>query len=98
MSDTQPGSPRLDAVQCPHCEQVTMPNLLADGSYVCSCPAERALPREDGPGTVDPGMPAPMDQPTAPNNHPGPLPPDRGQFGRDVATEDFRPLAKPPGR
>ena len=23
----------------------------------------------------------------------GPLPEDKGQFGRDVATEDFRPLA-----
>ncbi|MFC7689569.1 hypothetical protein ACFQY5_08000 [Paeniroseomonas aquatica] len=61
-SDTQPGHPRLDAVQCPHCEQVTMPNLLADGSYVCSCTAERALPRE-GDGSM---LAAPMDGPSPP--------------------------------
>lgn len=40
----EPPEPRLDPVLCPHCEQVTMPNRLADGSTVCSCPAERQLP------------------------------------------------------
>ena len=96
MSDSQslPESPRLDAVQCPHCEQVTMPNLLPDGSFICSCSAERALPR-DGDQSM---LPAPMDEPTPPNVRPGPLPPDHGQFGRDIATEDYRPLADPPGR
>ena len=86
-SDIQPGHPRQDAVQCPHCEQVTMPNLLADGSYVCSCTAERALPRE-GDGSM---LAAPMDDPPPPNAR-GPLPEDKGQFGHDVATEDFRPM------
>ncbi len=37
-------APRLELVECPHCEEPTMPNLLADGSVVCSCTAERALP------------------------------------------------------
>jgi hypothetical protein len=36
-------SGRQDAVLCPHCEDVTMPNRLADGSLVCSCAAEREL-------------------------------------------------------
>ncbi len=97
-SDTQPGHPRLDAVQCPHCEQVTMPNLLADGSYVCSCTAERALPRE-GDGSM---LAAPMDGPSPPapegTDPRGPLPADHGQFGRDVATEDYHPLTPPPSR
>src|SRR3712207_4162961 len=55
MSDALPpdGAPpdqssRLDAVECPFCGGVTMPNLLADGSYICSCPAERALPLPEG--------------------------------------------------
>lgn len=30
--------------ECPHCEEVTMPNRLPDSSLVCSCPAMRALP------------------------------------------------------
>jgi hypothetical protein len=86
MSDSAPppASPRLEAVQCPHCEEVTMPNLLADGSTVCSCTAERALPLgEDGPV-----LGAPMD--TGHTAEPGPLPEDRGQFGTDVATEDYK--------
>jgi hypothetical protein len=120
MSDTT--SDRLDAVQCPHCGEVTMPNLLADGSYVCSCTAERALPLEAARGTPWDGaegvMPAPMDDPSfipsgtqeqamPPGAHttatPGEreakssdLPVDRGQFGRDVSTEDYKPLEDPP--
>jgi hypothetical protein len=86
MSDSAPppASPRLDAVQCPHCEEVTMPNLLADGSTVCSCTAERALPLGEG----GPIQAAPMD--TAGESHRGPLPEDKGQFGQDVATEDYK--------
>jgi hypothetical protein len=56
---------RLEAVQCPHCEQATMPNLLADRSAVCSCPAERALPLDLLRGTPWDGRkgtaPAPVD-------------------------------------
>ncbi len=90
-----PNARRLDAVQCPHCEQVTMPNLLPDGSYVCSCTAERALPLGAGPDVPD--MPAPVDDPSfTPCPHRGPLPEDKGQFGRDVSTEAFKPLADPP--
>ncbi|WP_176849609.1 hypothetical protein [Belnapia rosea] len=86
MSDSAPppASPRLDAVQCPHCEEVTMPNLLPDGSTVCSCTAERALPLGEG----GPMLGAPMD--TAGESHPGPLPKDEGQFGEDIATEDYK--------
>jgi hypothetical protein len=40
-------APRRELVECPHCAEPTMPNLLADGSLVCSCAAERPLP---GPG------------------------------------------------
>ena len=94
-NDPPPGELRLAAVQCPHCEQVTMPNLLVDGSYVCSCPAERALPL-GGKETDD--MPAPVDDPSfTPCPERGRLPQDHGQFGRDVATEAFKPLADPPG-
>lgn len=34
---------RPEPVLCPHCEEVTMPNRLADGTIVCSCAAERSL-------------------------------------------------------
>ncbi|GGC54237.1 hypothetical protein GCM10011504_35770 [Siccirubricoccus deserti] len=120
----EPQQLRLDAVQCPHCDQVTMPNLLADRSAVCSCPAERALPLDLLRGTPWDGMPttapAPVDdgsfipgalpetrKPTGEERHrpatgreaaPPQLPEDHGQFGRDVATEAFAPLASPPGR
>ena len=60
-----PGDLGADPIQCPHCEQVTMPNLLSDGSYTCSCTAERALPLAEAQGTPWDGtpftMPAPMD-------------------------------------
>jgi hypothetical protein len=121
-NDPRPEQLRLDAVLCPHCDEVTMPNLLADGSYICSCTAERALPLDTAHGTPWDGeratMPAPVDEPamgpaegqgSAPE-HPmppgegqageprrGPLPADHGQFGRDVATEDYKPLRPPPG-
>ena len=98
--------PRLDAVLCPHCEEVTAPNLLADGSYVCSCTAERPLPLATAVGTPWDGerfgsMPAPVDDGTPdPAGSPprGPLPVDRGQFGRDVETEGYEGLGKPPGQ
>jgi hypothetical protein len=35
---------RLEAVKCPYCDEVTMPNLMVDGSVICSCTAERGLP------------------------------------------------------
>lgn len=116
-SEIQPDQPRLDAVQCPHCEQVTMPNLLADRSLVCSCSAERALPPDllgaaqgkirgsTAPPPVDAGSVAETRGPfeAAPGMPPAEhtvgkprLPKDDGQFGRDVATEAFKPLAEPP--
>ena len=69
MGDTAPedwlGQDGFDPIQCPHCDEVTTPNLLSDGSYVCSCTAERALPLETAHGTPWDGtpvtMPAPMD-------------------------------------
>ena len=69
MGDTAPedwlGQNGFDPIQCPHCDEVTTPNLLGDGSYVCSCTAERALPLETAHGTPWDGtpvtMPAPMD-------------------------------------
>ncbi|WP_043340520.1 hypothetical protein [Belnapia moabensis] len=91
MSDSAPppASPRLEAIQCPHCEEVTMPNLLPDGSTVCSCTAERAIPlAEDGPLEAVPVQAAPMDT-GAPVDR-GPLPEDKGQFGEDIATEDYK--------
>jgi hypothetical protein len=87
---------RTDPIQCPFCEETTMPNPLPDGSVVCSCTAERALPMGK-----EAGSPQPADDPGFapsgdPEQRPGPLPEDKGQFGRDVATEDFEPLAPPP--
>ncbi|MCB4825004.1 hypothetical protein [Roseicella aerolata] len=119
MSDLEPRpeQQRLDAVLCPHCDEVTMPNMLADGSVVCSCTAERALPLDLVQGTPWDGehgsMPAPVDEPMmgpagAPEHpmppgegqavepRPGLLPEDHGQFGRDVATEEYKPLRPPP--
>ncbi len=73
MADTAPESSPGDlgpeAIQCPHCDEVTMPNLLSDGSYICSCAAERALPLRTAHGTPWDGepflvMPAPMDDPS----------------------------------
>jgi len=43
MSHPPPSEPRLELVECPHCEEPTMPNQLADGTLVCSCAAERSL-------------------------------------------------------
>ena len=119
--DTRPEQLRLDAVRCPHCDEVTMPNQMADGSVVCSCTAERALPLDlvrgstwDGAPGGEPGtMPPPVDEPMGPRGAPehpmppgqdqapdprrGTLPEDKGQFGRDVETEDYKPLRPPPG-
>ena len=43
MGDTAPedwlGQNGFDPIQCPHCDEVTTPNLLTDGSYICSCTA-----------------------------------------------------------
>ena len=81
-----------------------MPNLLSDGSYICSCAAERALPLRTAHGTPWDGepflvMPAPMDDPSfmpaGPHEHAMP-PGDEGQFGRDISTEGYEPLLPPP--
>ena len=120
--DDWPGRHGFDPVQCPHCDEVTTPNLLADGSYVCSCTAERALPLETAHGTPWDGepvtMPAPMDDPSFASSgaHEHAMPPGeggtateeekrtksrtlpgaKGQFGRDISTEDYRPLEDAP--
>jgi hypothetical protein len=124
MGDTAPedwpGQHGFDPIQCPHCDEVTTPNLLSDGSYICSCTAERALPLSIAQGTPWDGasfvMPAPMDDTSfmssGPHEHAMPSeehnatgdekraesrtrPEDKGQFGRDISTEDFRPLYDP---
>ena len=122
MGDTAPedwfGQNGFDPIQCPHCDEVTMPNLLADGSYICSCTAERALPLSVAQGTPWDGapfaMPAPMDDtsfmPSGTQEHAMPsgerstatedekrarsaaLPEAKGQFGRDISTEEYEPL------
>jgi hypothetical protein len=47
----------MTIILCPHCEEPTQPNRLADGSLVCSCAAARALPQ---PAAVkNPRAPAP---------------------------------------
>ncbi len=38
-----PIPPPREPVECPHCAEPTLPNLLADGTVVCSCAAERSL-------------------------------------------------------
>ena len=85
---------RTEPIQCPFCEETTMPNPLPDGSVVCSCTAERALPigGQAGPPLLadDPGF-APEGR-----SERGELPADKGQFGRDLSTEDHEPLASPP--
>ncbi len=90
----RPDVVRTDPIQCPYCEETTMPNPLPDGSVVCSCTAERALPigNEEGPPLLadDPGF-APEG-----GTKRGELPADKGQFGRDLSTEDYDPLAPPP--
>lgn len=89
---------RTDPIQCPFCEETTMPNPLPDGTVVCSCTAERALPTGG-----EAGLPLPADDPGfAPDGDGseagrGVLPADKGQFGRDIATEDYDPLPPPPG-
>ena len=108
MSD--PASPyprsdtvRTDPIQCPFCEETTMPNPLPDGTVVCSCTAERALPMGG-----EAGLPLPADDPgfapdgdrghgDGPASERGALPADKGQFGTDIATEDYEPLPPPPG-
>ena len=73
----------LDAIGCPHCGQVTMPNLLEDGSLICSCSAQRTLPLVEGAPF---GLAPPVDDYTfgsAPVEHP--VPP-----GWRMATEEDR--------
>jgi hypothetical protein len=49
------GDVPLAVRECPHCGEPTLPNRLADGAIVCSCPAARDLPRPGGaPGAVIP--------------------------------------------
>ena len=55
--NTAPNDTRPEPVECPHCGNVTLPNLLDDSSYVCSCSAERALPMDARGGE----MPPPVD-------------------------------------
>src|SRR3954447_12579893 len=92
------GQSSSDPVECPFCGHVTVPNQLSDASYVCSCPAQRALPTTD---IKDPAlMPSPVDDSSfvAPiHQKPESLPDDKGQFGRDVQTEAYKPLRSPPG-
>jgi hypothetical protein len=51
-------------IACPHCEEPTLPNRLADGSLVCSCAAERSLPE---PGALLRLVPAPKRPTSAPS-------------------------------
>ena len=88
---------RHEVVECPICGEATMPNVLADGSRVCSCPAERALALSDGPGLT---LPPPVDDTSfvaAVHDASAALPVFKGQFGRDIQTDDFKPLNDPPG-
>jgi hypothetical protein len=96
--DTPSDQLRLDPIECPHCGNTTMPNLLADRSYVCSCPAERALPTPDGATVL---MAPPVDDTSfvaSCAQHPSTdsLPGNRGQFGRDIQTDEFKRLRPPP--
>ncbi len=34
----------MTPILCPHCDEPTVANRLADGSVVCSCAAARPLP------------------------------------------------------
>jgi hypothetical protein len=90
-----------DPTECPHCGEVTLPNVLSDGSVICSCPAQRGL--QSANDTT--GSPPPVDDPAfvsdtgaAPTNHPKELPDDAGQFGTDRATERYRPMDPPAER
>ena len=56
-----------ELVLCPHCEEPTLPNPLADGTVVCSCAAEREL---GGAGGVD----AQRSVPQGAGYHPKPSP------------------------
>jgi hypothetical protein len=94
-----PDQLRLEVVECPVCGAGTMPNQLADGSYVCSCPGERALPlSSDGVPLL---IPSPVDDWSAGASGEAAshaLPEDKGQFGRDVQTENYEPMnASPAG-
>jgi hypothetical protein len=118
-----PGQDGFDPIRCPHCDEVTTPNLLSDGSYICSCTAERALPLSAAQGTpwdgVELVMPAPVDdgsfmpsgrheramlpsEQSIPEEEeerakPRTRPENKGQFGRDISTDDFKPLYDPAG-
>ena len=85
---------RTDPIQCPYCEETTKPNPLPDGSVVCSCTAERALPigNAEGPPLLA-DVPGFAPEGTTKRSE---LPADKGQFGRDLSTEDYDPLAPPP--
>ncbi len=88
---------RHEVVECPICGQATMPNVLADGSRVCSCPAERALSSSGDSGPI---LPPPVDDTSfvAPlHDASGALPAFKGQFGRDIQTDDFKPMDDPAG-
>ncbi len=40
---------REPPILCPHCEEVTQPDRLPDGTLRCSCPAARPLPAQPRP-------------------------------------------------
>jgi hypothetical protein len=93
-----PDQLRLEVVECPICGSGTMPNQLADGSYICSCPGERALPLSSNgvplliPSPVDDKGFGSLGAEAAPHS----LPDDQGQFGRDIQTESYELLRDSP--
>jgi hypothetical protein len=94
QSNPHATSPRRhEAVECPLCGEQTVPNRLADASYVCSCPVQRALPLDGGP---DPAwMPPPVDEPFfTPGATENPMPPPNLPAPAAAGTEEGR--ARPP--
>ena len=78
---------RLEAVKCPFCDEVTMPNLMTDGSVICSCTAERGLPLDLVQGTPWDGMEGTMPMPADNQGFVGGQPDHRMPDG----TEQSRP-------
>lgn len=80
---------REEPIDCPHCGEPTMPNLLADASHICSCPAQRALP-----------LPSPQGRPLGPAPSWMPSPVDDASFIPSGLPESPRPVPDdglPPG-
>ena len=74
---------RLEAVKCPYCDEVTMPNLMVDGSVICSCTAERGLPLDLVRGTPWDGMKSTMPMPADDPSFVGGLPEHRMPDGTE---------------